>query len=149
MAWIGLWLAVLVRVMTSTALPGAILLTLAAGWFIGSLVLVIFDRRCDARHRRHHRRPGPVGLSGRVAGSGGRRSQGSTHYVANVDDGRRLSVKVLSDEERSADLLSRLQHWARSRNLGHERPFSSLKQEVKHERCAPSTPTTSASGRPA
>ena len=41
-AWNGLWLAVLVRVMTSTALPGAILLTLAAGWFIGSLVLVGF-----------------------------------------------------------------------------------------------------------
>ena len=133
-AWIGLWLAVLVRVMTSTALPGAILLTLAAGWFIGSLVLVLFGSPL--------RRPTPDDITDALARSAcpvesldpvAVGAPGSTPYVANVGDGRRLSVKVLSDEERSADLLSRLYRWARFRNLGDERPFSSLKQEVEHE----------------
>ncbi|MEA2702986.1 MAG: hypothetical protein QOD63_931, partial [Actinomycetota bacterium] len=133
-AWTGLWLAVLVRVMTSTALPGAILLTLAAGWFIGSLVLVVLGspRRppttediTDALARSAC----PVeSLEPATVDAGG-----STPYFADAGDGRRLFVKVLSDEERSADLLFRLYRWARFRNLGDERPFSSLKQEVEHE----------------
>ena len=114
--------------------PGAILLTLAAGWFIGSLVLVLFGSPL--------RRPTPDDITDALARSAcpvesldpvAVGATGSTPYVANVGDGRRLSVKVLSDEERSADLLSRLYRWARFRNLGDERPFSSLKQEVEHE----------------
>ncbi len=133
-AWTGLWLTVLVRIMTSTTLPGAIFLTLAAGWFIGSLVLVVLGsplRRLttkditDALARSawpiESLEPLPVD------------AVGSAPYLADTGDGRRLYLEVLSDEERSADLLFRLYRWARFRNLGDERPFSSLKQEVEHE----------------
>ena len=49
------------------------------------------------------------------------------------DDGVRFLVKVLSPDERSVDLLFRTYRYLRLKNVGDERPFSSLRRSVEHE----------------
>jgi undecaprenyl-diphosphatase len=60
-------------------------------------------------------------------------ARGSTPYFGTMTDGRRLFVKVLSEDERSADLLFRLYRYFMPRHLGDERPFSSLRRAIEHE----------------
>ena len=60
-------------------------------------------------------------------------AHGSRVFLASTDDGQRLLVKVRSPAERSADLLYRLYRYLRFKNVGDERPFSSLRRAVEHE----------------
>jgi hypothetical protein len=60
-------------------------------------------------------------------------ARGSTPYFGTGADGRPLFVKALGEDQRSADLLFRLYRWLDRRDLGDERPFSSLRRTVEHE----------------
>lgn len=60
-------------------------------------------------------------------------ARGSVPYIAETPSGHGLFVKVLTPEERSADILFRLVRMLRLRGVGDERPFSSLKRSVEHE----------------
>jgi undecaprenyl-diphosphatase len=60
-------------------------------------------------------------------------ARGSTPYFGVGADGDRYFVKALGDDERSADLLFRLFRYVQRRDLGDERPFSSLRRAVEHE----------------
>ncbi len=60
-------------------------------------------------------------------------ARGSTPYFGTGADGRPLFVKALSEDQRSADLLFRVYRWLNRRDLGDERPFSSLRRGVEHE----------------
>ena len=59
--------------------------------------------------------------------------RGSTPYIAELTDGSRIYAKVLGGSERSADLLFRMYRFLRLKNVGDERPFSSLRRAVEHE----------------
>src|SRR5262249_16931657 len=60
-------------------------------------------------------------------------ARGSTPYFGVGTDGQRYFVKALGDDERSADLLFRLFRYVQRRDLGDERPFSSVRRAVEHE----------------
>jgi undecaprenyl-diphosphatase len=60
-------------------------------------------------------------------------ARGSTPYFAVARDGRRLFVKTLGQDERSADLLFRMYRTALPRDLGDERGYLSLRRAVEHE----------------
>ncbi len=60
-------------------------------------------------------------------------ARGSTPYVATLTDESRVFAKVLGGSERSADLLFRTYRFLRLKNVGDERPFSSLRRAVEHE----------------
>jgi glycosyltransferase 2 family protein len=60
-------------------------------------------------------------------------ARGSTPYFAKRPDGSGLFVKALGADERNADLLFRLYRSIQPRDLGDERPFSSLRRAVEHE----------------
>jgi glycosyltransferase 2 family protein len=60
-------------------------------------------------------------------------ARGSTPYFGTDADGRPLFVKALGEDQRSADLLFRVYRWLNRRDLGDERPFSSLRRGVEHE----------------
>src|SRR5947207_728973 len=60
-------------------------------------------------------------------------ARGSTPYFGVGTDGSRYFVKALGQDERSADLLFRLYRYVQRRDLGDERPFSSLRRAVEHE----------------
>jgi glycosyltransferase 2 family protein len=60
-------------------------------------------------------------------------ARGSTPYFGTTTDGTALFVKALGADERDADLLFRLIRSVLPRDLGDERPFSSLRRAVEHE----------------
>ena len=60
-------------------------------------------------------------------------ARGSTPYFATLADGTGLFVKVLGSEQRAADLLFRVYRFLRLKDVGDDRPFSSLRRTVEHE----------------
>jgi uncharacterized protein (TIRG00374 family) len=111
-----------------------IFLVVAIGATVGVAVLLAFGRP--------NRRPPldavsaalassslpPVALEPYVVGV-----RGARWYIATIADGTRLIVKVLSPDERSVDLLYRTYRYLRLKNVGDERPFSSLRRSIEHE----------------
>jgi glycosyltransferase 2 family protein len=104
------------------------------GWFAGGATLVALGAPL--------RRPTAGTISAGLAAVGlplasiepaGVDARGSTPYFAVGSDGGKLFVKALGQDERSADLLFRVYRWAQRRELGDERPFSSLRRAVEHE----------------
>jgi undecaprenyl-diphosphatase len=131
--WLFVFVLAVSRFMTaplSFDTPAAV----AIGWLTGALVLVAFGGPV-------HRARG-IDVAAALAGVGlpvQRLEQakvdarGSTPWFAVGTDGRRLFVKVLGRDERSADLLFRIFRFLVPRNLGDLRPFSSLRRAVEHE----------------
>jgi undecaprenyl-diphosphatase len=60
-------------------------------------------------------------------------ARGSTPYFGTDTEGRRLFVKALGADERSADLLFRMYRRLQPRDLGDEKAFSTLRRAVEHE----------------
>jgi undecaprenyl-diphosphatase len=60
-------------------------------------------------------------------------ARGSTPYFAERRNGSSLFVKVLGEDERSADLMFRMYRRIQPRDLGDEKAFSSLRRAVEHE----------------
>jgi len=60
-------------------------------------------------------------------------ARGSTPYFGTTADGASLFVKALGEDERSADLMFRLYRRVQPRDLGDEKPFSTLRRAVEHE----------------
>jgi glycosyltransferase 2 family protein len=107
---------------------------IAAGWLVGSFVVVVFGGPS--------RRPTGAAIAAGLARVGvpltrleqaSVDARGSTPYFARTSDGRDLFVKALGEDQRSADLLFRLYRYATRRQLGDERPFSTLRRAVEHE----------------
>jgi undecaprenyl-diphosphatase len=107
---------------------------LVAGWAMGALVLVIAggpSRRPDAFTITAGLAEVGIELADLERASVDAR--GSTPYFGTTTDGTKLFVKVLGEDERSADLLFRMYRFVQPRDLGDERPFSSLRRAVEHE----------------
>lgn len=107
---------------------------LLAGWTAGAAAVVVFGAPS--------RRPTKAAIAEGLAAVGepiaeiaplAVDARGSTPYLATAQDGRRLFVKALGNDERSADLMFRLYRSVQPKNLGDERPFSSLRRMVEHE----------------
>ena len=136
-AWITLWLAAVVRLITGTASPAEAVVAFAAGVTAGAAVLVLFgvpDRRI-----------GPEGIAAALGSAGlpvtsvepaGVEAKGSRPFVAAAGDGKPLFIKVLGSDQRDADLLYRAYRFIRLREVGDTRPAASLIQAVEHQALA-------------
>ena len=131
---VTLGVIVLVRLVVSVHLPADVFGAIALGAAAGAGVLFAFGRP-DLR-------PVPAAIELSLRGSGlplaaleaaAVNARGSTPYFGTLDDGSRIFAKVLGAGERSADLLFRAYRYARFKNVGDERPFSSLRRTVEHE----------------
>lgn len=60
-------------------------------------------------------------------------ARGSTPWFGTTHDGRSIFIKVLNQDNRSADLMFRAVRLLLLRNTGDERPMSSLRRSVEHE----------------
>jgi glycosyltransferase 2 family protein len=132
-AWVVVLGVVFGRVMVTPVDLGS-LRALLAGWLGGALAVVILGTP--------PRRAGGTAIAGGLAAVGvpvqridqaSLDARGSTPYFADGRDGRRLFVKALGRDERSADLLFRFYRWLVPRNLGDEKGFRSLRRAVEHE----------------
>jgi len=124
----------LFRIASATVLSGDVLIAMGVGVVAGSGVLLAVGSRS--------RRPRAQEVADALARGGNplrelRRAdveaRGSTPYVAVAADGSPIFVKVLGQDERSADLLYRAYRFLRLRDVGDERPFQSTHREVEHE----------------
>jgi undecaprenyl-diphosphatase len=107
---------------------------LVVGWFAGSAALVIAggpSRRPSAAAVIAGLRDGGIDIAQIDRASVDAR--GSTPYFGTDADGKRMFVKVLGTDERSADLMFRLYRRLVPHDLGDGRPFSSLRRAVEHE----------------
>lgn len=111
-----------------------VLIALVSGWLAGSLVLVVAGGP--------NRRPGGLAVADALVASGvplaslkraDVDARGSTPFFGRTADDTMVFAKVVARDERSADLLFRLYRFAVPRDLGDERPFSSLRRMVEHE----------------
>ena len=125
---------VLGRIVLVSGLPAEIFLVVAIGATVGIAVLLAFGRP--------DRRPTVEAVEAALASSALTRVtlepyvrgvRGARWYVATDAGGSRLLVKVLSPDERSVDLMYRTYRYLRLKNIGDERPFSSLRRTVEHE----------------
>jgi undecaprenyl-diphosphatase len=132
--WVLAGALVMLELLLTVHLPVSLFASVAVGATVGTLVLVLLGRP--------DQRPTAGAVAGALAAAGLPTSslkpasvdaRGSTPYLADTPDGGGLFVKVLGEDERSADLLFRLYRWLRLKNLGDERPFSSLRRTVEHE----------------
>ncbi len=133
-AWIALWLAAVVRLLTGTAAPVEAVVAFAAGITIGAGVLVLFGVP--------DRRVGPHGIAVALGSAGlpvvrvvpaAVEAKGSRAFVATAEDGGPLFIKVLGSDQRDADLLYRAYRFIRLRGIGDTRPAASLIQAVEHQ----------------
>ena len=131
---IALAVLVLLRFIVGYYLPGNVVVSIPVGAAIGAAVLLAFGRP--------DRRPTMAAIGSALATRGlpvpsctrppstraARRRTSRT-----LDDGQRIFVKVLGESERAADLMYRMYRFVRLKDVGDDRPFSSLRRTVEHE----------------
>jgi undecaprenyl-diphosphatase len=135
--WITILVLAVGRMIDSLAPPIDEFLAIGIAYAIGAAVVLIAgepDRRPRGRHVVTAL--GRSGIELAELKRAGVDARGSTPYFAVQADGDRLFVKVLSPEERAADILFRIMRMFRLKGVGDERPFSSLKRGVEHEAVA-------------
>lgn len=133
-AWVAVGVFALVRVVSSLTPPVDELLAIALAYVVGVGVLLAFgepDRRPRGKHVVAALRQGGIDLAS--LSRAGVDARGSVPWFGTVRSGQRLFIKVLTVEERAADILFRIMRMARLKGVGDERPFSSLKRAVEHE----------------
>src|SRR5690349_18304683 len=136
-AWIVLWLAAVVRLVTGTASPAEAVVAFAAGVTAGAAVLVLFgvpDRRLGPQEIVAAL--GSAGLPVTSVEPAGVEAKGSRPFVAAAEDEKPLFIKVLGSDQRDADLLYRAYRFIRLREVGDTRPAASLIQAVEHQALA-------------
>ena len=133
-AWVTLWLAAMVWLVTGTVSPAEAVVAFAAGVTAGAGVLVLSgvpDRRL-----------GPQEIAAALDSAGlpvtsvepaGVEAKGSRPFIAAAGDGPPLFIKVLGSDQRDADLLYRAYRFIRLREVGDVRPAASLIQAVEHQ----------------
>lgn len=127
-------LITLLRLLVPITLPAVLAVALILGAGVGSGTLLMFGRPSG--------RPTATAITAALTGSGlpvvalepaAVDARGSVPYFATLQDGSRVFAKVLGADQRAADLLFRAYRFIRLKNVGDERPFSSLRRTVEHE----------------
>lgn len=132
--WIAVGVFAVSRLVENLSPPIDEFLVIGIAFTIGTAMLLVFGEP--------NRRPRGKQVAASLQRAGiplaelrraGVDARGSVPYFATTSDGDELFAKVLSPEERSADILFRLFRMVRLKGVGDERPFSSLKRAVEHE----------------
>ncbi len=129
-----LGLTTLLQLLVPLAFPATLAVALVLGAAAGSGTLLLFGRPVT--------RPTRSAVAAALTGSGlepvdvepaSVDARGSVPWTAVLRDGDRVFAKVMGAENRAADLLFRAYRFLRLKNVGDERPFSSLRRTVEHE----------------
>jgi uncharacterized membrane protein YbhN (UPF0104 family) len=133
-AWVALAFIVACRMLAGANVPLPIVIAVGVGWFMGTAMALVFgapDHKPSARDVADAL--GRCGLPVARLAPAAVDARGSTPWFATTTDGGHLFVKALGRDERDADLLFRTYRYLRLKNVGDQRPFSSLRRAVEHE----------------
>lgn len=132
--WFGVGLLVLFRIVSSSEPPLDIVVAIAVGMAVGSLALLAFGTEGSDPDA-----PELVGML-RSIGRPRRIEQlaGSNPLVYGVemDDGRRLEMRVRTVHDRSENLLEQLWRSVRLRTWVNDRPYDTVQRRIEHEALA-------------
>ncbi|MDQ4145972.1 MAG: flippase-like domain-containing protein, partial [Actinomycetota bacterium] len=107
---------------------------MALGWVAGSVANLILKAPTGVPTDEEVREElAEIGFEASSAISLASKARSSSPFVVRTVDGRLLFVKVVSREQRNADLLWKLWRYAVYREIEDEVPFASPKQQVEHE----------------
>ena len=135
--WITIILLALAQMLSHLEPPTDEFLAIGIAYAVGAAVLLAFgepNRR--PRGRRVVEGLARSGITLTHLKRAGVDARGSVPYFATTASGQGLFVKVLSPDERAADVMFRVTRMFRLKGVGDERPFSSLKRAVEHEAVA-------------
>jgi glycosyltransferase 2 family protein len=133
-AWTFVGIVVFFRIISGTDVPVDLVMAAAIGWAVGSGALLAFG---VPTHRSTGRQVADAlarsGLPLRRLVPASVDARGSTPWFGTTDAGDAVFIKVLGRDERDADLMFRVYRFLRLKNVGDQRPFSSLRRAVEHE----------------
>jgi undecaprenyl-diphosphatase len=135
--WITILLLAVTQMLSHLQPPTDEFLAIGIAYAIGAAVLLVFgepNRR--PRGKRVVEALERSGISLVSLKRAGVDARGSVPWFAETASGQGLFVKVLSPDERAADVMFRITRMFRLKGVGDERPFSSLKRAVEHEAVA-------------
>ncbi|MFI5043987.1 MAG: hypothetical protein ACHQDC_04280, partial [Acidimicrobiales bacterium] len=125
---------VFVRLVSGTDLATHLVLAVSVGWLVGSLVLLVAGSPNLTPTRSALRSAlADAGFEAESLRHGRASATASNPWEVDLDDGRRIFVKVLGQNDRSSDLLFRLARFVRLKNVGDEHLILSLRRAVEHE----------------
>jgi undecaprenyl-diphosphatase len=125
---------VALQLLVSVYPPAATAVALALGPMVGSATLLLYGRPVN--------RPTIPAITASLIAGGldvelvepaAVDARGSTPYIVTLRDGTQVFAKVMGATERAADILFRAYRRLRLKNVGDERPDSSLRRTVEHE----------------
>lgn len=148
--WSTLIVLVLLRIVGSGEPPLDIVVAVAMGLVVGSLVLLIFGSPQPTTHATElvaALRAGGIDPSELALLPSA--SSTPRYRLRVADQNRELFVKIRTPNDRSGDLLDRLWRAVRLRSSEVERPFSSLKRRIEHEAFAASVAASAGVNAPA
>jgi undecaprenyl-diphosphatase len=135
--WISIIVIAATSMLSNLTAPTDEFLAIGIAYAVGAAVLLAFGEP--------NRRPRGKQVVEGLARSGimltelrraGVDARGSVPWFAVTTAGQGLFVKVLSPDERAADVMFRFTRMFRLKGVGDERPFSSLKRAIEHEAVA-------------
>ena len=132
--WLAVTFIVAFRLLAGANVPLDLVIAGAVGWFVGTAIALVFGAP-DHRPSAHEVAAALAGCGLPVARlvPAAVDARGSTPWFATTTDGSPLFVKALGRDERDADLLFRIYRFLRLKNVGDQRPFSTLRRAVEHE----------------
>lgn len=114
--------------------PADVLVAVPLGVFVGAGMLWIFGRPSTGLGtERVQTALAASGLPVTSVRPAKVDARGSTPYFATLHDGTGLFVKIVAEDNRAAGLLFWVYRSLRLKNVGDERPYSTLRRGVEHE----------------
>lgn len=132
--WALVGLIAVARMYVGAHLPIDVIGGAALGWLIGAIIHLVRGAPGN--------RPTVEGVRAALEAAGVQAvavkplsadARGSTPFIAELHDGSRAFVKVVSREQRDADLLFKLYRFVMFRTVEDESPFTTPKRAVEHE----------------
>lgn len=133
-AWVLVGVVAVARVFVGAHLPVDVIGGEALGWAVGAGVHLLRGapggRPAGAAVRAALQAAGmPVAALRPLRAD----ARASTPFLAALEDGRQLFVKVVGREQRDADLLFKAYRFVVYRSVEDEAPFATAKHQVEHE----------------
>jgi glycosyltransferase 2 family protein len=132
--WGAAWATALGRMYVGAHLPLDIIAGLSMGWFFGSLLNFAFGTPAkDIPFKCIKHTFASAGMPLSKIAKASVDARGSVPLFAEIKNGPQIFIKLVSSEQRSADILYRLWRYATLRGIEDEAPFTSAKLQAEHE----------------